>query len=352
MQKNIFIVLLVINGFITSAQNNPIFQGGPGDGLNNSSFAQAGNNIFTGGGGDGWNLFSYSQAGNNIFSGGIGDGWNNSTYIQAGNSIFTGGAGDGWNTTSYLQAGNAIFSGGAGDGWNSTSYLQAGNAIFTGGVGDGWDKIAYLQPGNNIFTGGEGDGWSSTYRPMGPIPVNFLYFNAQKQGETASLLNWKTSQEINSAHFDVERSTDAVNFYFIGRTAAAGNSSVLVDYYFTDYAPANGLNYYRLKQVDKDGRFIYTPSRLVRFDITEAGNVKYFPNPTNGILSIELPEIMQQEVKIVNISNAAGIVLNQFKPGATSNHILQVNLSKYPKGIYFIQVRSASVNSTQRIVLQ
>lgn len=352
MQKYIFIVLLVINGFITSAQNNPIFQGGRGDGVNNNTFAQPGNNIFTGGGGDGWNQVSYSQTGNNIFTGGIGDGWNNSTYIQAGNSIFTGGTGDGWNTTNYLQAGNAIFAGGAGDGWNATSFLQAGNAIFNGGEGDGWNNTSFLQAGNNIFTGGIGDGWSSTYRPVGPIPVNFLYFNAQKQGETASLLNWKTSQEINSAHFDVERSTDAVNFYFIGRTTAAGNSPVPVDYYFTDQAPENGLNYYRLKQVDKDGRFIYTPSRLVRFDITDAGNVKYFPNPTNGILNIELPVIMQQEIKVVNISNAAGIVLNQFKQGAASNQLLHLNLGRYPKGVYFIQVKSASVNSTQRIVLQ
>ncbi len=331
MKKNIFIALFVIHGFITSAQNNPIFQGGSGDGINSIPFAQAGNNIFTGGTGDGWNAVSYLQAANNIFTGGAGDGWHNTTFLQAGNSIFNGGEADGWNATSFSQAGNQIFIGGEADGWNNTSFLQ---------------------PGNDIFTGGEGDGWSSTYRPMGTIPVNFLYFNAQKQGETASLLNWKTSQEINAAFFDVERSTDAVNFSFIGRVAATGNSQVPVEYFYTDNDPATGMNYYRLKQVDLDGRFIYTPARLLRFAITETGNVKYFPNPTNGILQIELPVNMLSEARIITISNAAGMVLNQLKSVPSTNQYLQLDLGRYPKGVYFIHVKAPSVNSTQRIVLQ
>lgn len=331
MKKISIIVLLVINVLITSAQNNAIFQGGSGDGVNRLSFAQSGNDIFTGGAGSGWIKTSFTQAANNIFTGGSGDGWNSTTFIQAANNIFTGGSGDGWNSTSFLQTGNSIFNGGNGDGWNAVSYLQAGN---------------------NIFNGGIGDGWSSTYRPMAPIPVNFLYFNAQKQGQTTSQLNWKTAQENNSHFFDVERSIDAVNFVYIGRVAAAGNSQVPVEYYFTDNHPESGLNYYRLKQVDLDGHFTYTPSRLVRFDEMNAGLVKYFPNPTNGILNIELAASMKNEAKVVNITNAGGVVLNQLRPGINTNQFLQVDLSRYPKGVYFIQVKTESVNSTQRVILQ
>jgi hypothetical protein len=310
MQKIFIIVLLVINGFITSAQNNAIFQGGTGDGVNKTDFVQAGNNIFTGGNGDGWNNISFTQATANIF---------------------TGGSGDGWNFISYSQVGNSIFNGGNGDGWNNTSFLQIGN---------------------NIFTGGIGDGWSSTYIPMGPIPVSFLYFNARKLSENTSQLNWKTAQEINSAYFNIERSTDALNFVFIGRVNAAGNSQVPVTYYFTDSNPENGLNYYRLKQTDLDGRFIYTPTRVVSFNDLNAGLIKYFPNPTNGVLNIELTEAMKKESKVINIVNGAGIVLNQFKLGNSLNTLLQVDLSKYPKGVYFVQVKTASINSTHRIVLQ
>jgi len=61
---------------------------------------------------------------------------------------------------------------------------------------------------------------------------------------------------------------------------------------------------------------------------------------------------MTKEDKVINISNAAGIVLNQFKLGTGTNQLLQVNLGRYPKGVYFVQVRTATVNSTQRVVLQ
>ena len=331
MQKIYIIVLLVINGFITSAQNNAIFQGGSGDGADKSIFTPASNNIFTGGNGDGWNSTSFSQATVNIFTGGTGDGWNKTSYLMTGNNIFAGGDGDGWNSTSFIQVGNGIFNGGDGDGWNATSFLQAGN---------------------NIFTGGIGDGWSSTYIPMGPIPVNFLYFNAQKQGQTTAFLNWKTAQEINSAFFDVERSTDALNYTYIGQVNAAGNSQVPVSYSFTDNHPQSGLNYYRLKQTDRDGRFVYTPARLVRFDELNTASVKYFPNPTNGILNIELTAAMKSESKIINISNAAGIVLNQIRAGISTNPVLQIDLRNYPSGIYFIQVKTVSTNSTERVVLQ
>ncbi len=331
MQKIYIIVLFVINGFITSAQNNAIFQGGSGDGLDKTVFVQAGNNIFTGGAGDGWNYTSFTQPVVNIFNGGSGDGWKNTSFIQTVNNIFTGGNSDGW---------------------NFTSFLQSGNGVFNGGDGDGWDKTSFLQAGNNIFTGGLGDGWSSTYIPMGPIPVNFIYFNAQKQGQTSALLNWKTAQEINSAFFDIERSNDALNFVFIGRVSAAGNSQVPVSYYFTDNYPENGLNYYRLKQTDSDGRFIYTPTRVVSFNDLYAGLVKYFPNPTNGLLNIELTETMNKESKVINIVNAAGIVLNHLRMGSSLNPLLQVDLSRYPKGIYFVQVKTASINSTHRVVLQ
>lgn len=324
-------VLLVINGFITSAQNNPIFQGGSGDGENKVSFAQAGNNIFTGGIGDGWNTSSFAQIAGNIFKGGTGDGWSNASFFQAANNIYKGGDGDGFSYTTYLQAGNAIFKGGTGDGWNNTSYLQAGNSIFKGGTGDGW---------------------SSTYRPVGPLPVTLLYFNAGKLGTATAILKWQTSQESRSSHFEIERSTDAVSFINIGKVAASGNSQVAVDYSFTDQHPVAGLNYYRLKQVDLDSRFIYTPARLVRFDGLNAGVVKYYPNPTNGILNIELTESIRREAKIINITNAAGVVVNQLKSGSLVNSLVQIDFSKYPRGVYFIQLKTTTTNSVQRIVLQ
>ncbi len=316
------------NGF---AQNNPIFGGGNSDGWDRSLFNQGANDIFNGGAADGWHFSSFSQAGANIFAGGEGDGWHRGIFAQTGNTIFNGGEGDGWNFTTYLQAGNAIFNGGEADGWHFTTYLQAGN---------------------DIYNGGQGDGWSSTYRPMGPLPVKYLYFNASKLNETAALLRWETSSEQNSATFDVERSADALMFEKIGSLAAAGNSATAKAYSFTDNQALNGLNYYRLKQVDKDGGFSYSPARVVRFGLGSQSAIKYFPNPTTSTLNVQWTEELVKEAKLINISNAAGVVINQWKQPANGQNSLRVDMSHYPKGIYFIQVRTTNSNSVQRIVLQ
>jgi Secretion system C-terminal sorting domain len=104
--------------------------------------------------------------------------------------------------------------------------------------------------------------------------------------------------------------------------------------------------------LDIDGSFVYTPARLVVFDKLDAVTVKYYPNPTNGILTIELATANSNEIRVVNICNAAGAVINQLKIAANAGSKMQIDLSKYAKGIYFIQVKTATVNSTERIILR
>lgn len=352
--KIIQFILVVLLAISVNAQppNNTIFFGSTGDGFSKNQNASASHAIFVGGTGDGFNRAANISTSNNIFVGGFGDGWNTSTNTSTSNAIFLGGVGDGWNTAANTSVSNTIFIGGIGDGWNVAANSSVSNTIFVGGIGDGWNRTANVSVSNSIFSGGVGDGWASTYRPMGGLPVTFLYFIAQKQGATVALLSWKTAQESNSSHYDVERSNDGVNFYYIGKVNANGNTSAESKYSFTDNAPAKGFNYYRLKQVDRDGRFIYTVARVLNFDILDAGMVKYYPNPTIGILNIELTDEMKAGNKWITISNTAGIVVDQVKLSQNNNSIIRVNLRKYPKGIYFIHVKTTSCSSTQRVVLQ
>ena len=309
------------------------------------------NNIFFGSSGDGFSKLNNSIFVNEIFVGGSGDGFGNASNGIASNDIFKGSIGDGFNFSSNNIISNTIFLGGNGDGWSNAGNAAPSNNIFIGGIGDGWNNALNISASNNIFVGGEGDGWSSVYKPQGPLPVTLLFFTARKQTSTSALIEWKTSQEINSASFDVEKSNDAVRFTKIGNIAAAGNSSLPISYNFTDNNPAKGMNYYRLKQIDVDARFIYSPARLVMFDGLDAATVKYYPNPTNGILFIELSSISVNEATIINITNASGLVVNQYKIASISGNKIQVDLSRYAKGTYFIQLRTPTLNSTQRVVL-
>jgi hypothetical protein len=86
-----------------------------------------------------------------------------------------------------------------------------------------------------------------------PLPVQLLGFSGQKTDEGV-LLKWSTASEINSDYFVVERSTESNSWEQLGRQPGAGNSSSVNIYYLKDREPARGMNYYRLSQVDFDGR--------------------------------------------------------------------------------------------------
>ena len=317
-----------------------------------ATFATAQNNaIFKGGNADGWVSKNSVQANTNIYKGGSVDGWASSNFSQSITNIYKGGNADGWASLNFSQSTTSIFKGGIADGWDSKNFVQSNTSIYRGGIGDGWDSKKFIQSNLGIYKGGIGDGWASSYLPQGPLPVTFLSFNAKKLNETSAVLNWKTSQEQNSSYFQVERSNDALHYFNIGRVAASGNSTTAIDYYFTDTKPAAGINYYRLKQVDIDGKFVYTPTRLVQFDEINSAEVKYYPNPTNSILNIIITEKMRKEEIVINISNASGAVVDQLKINANSNSIISVDLSRFAKAVYFVQVKSNTTNSTQRIIL-
>ncbi|MEO7265613.1 MAG: T9SS type A sorting domain-containing protein [Ferruginibacter sp.] len=317
------------------------------------ALAQPPNNaIFNGSTGDGFTKDKNSSISNSIFAGSTGDGFTKANNVALSNNIFQGGIGDGWANTKNLVSANSIFAGGVGDGWTRSANVSVSNNIFLGSIGDGWSKQFNISAANNIFFGGQGDGWSSIYRPVGPLPVTLLYFNIQKQVNKAVLLSWKTTQEINSSFFEIQRSSDAIFYTTIATVQAAGNSNTPVAYTFTDRQPMNGLNYYRLKQVDLDSRFNYTPSKVVNFDDSNAGIVKYYPNPTKDLVTVELTNDMVKEMGVINISNVSGVVLKQIKLSPGTNTTVSLDLAPYPKGIYFIQVKTSKENSVQRIVLQ
>ena len=115
-----------------------------------------------------------------------------------------------------------------------------------------------------------------------PLPVELSVFTATAQGPATVRLAWATASEKNSAAFEVERSLDSRMFAPIGTVAAAGNSSTPHRYELLDTKlPASTLLYYRLKQVDQDGTFSYSPVRTVALSGAATGLALY-PNPSHG----------------------------------------------------------------------
>jgi len=112
-------------------------------------------------------------------------------------------------------------------------------------------------------------------------------------------LYWSTASEINNDYFEIEKSTDGINFEHIGGVNGNGNSNSIIDYNYIDKNPLNGISYYRLKQVDFDGKFEY--SKIIAVEYEKQFSFNVYPNPINsgGILSLEFANTEQKEVLVV-----------------------------------------------------
>ncbi|MFK7946158.1 MAG: lamin tail domain-containing protein [Saprospiraceae bacterium] len=175
------------------------------------------------------------------------------------------------------------------------------------------------------------------------LPVELLHFNAKPQNQT-TILTWSTASEENNAYFDVQRSTDGINFETIGQVEGAGTTYDVQEYSFIDESPVNGLNYYRLHQVDFDGQFENHKVVSVMMN-GEQNNVQVYPNPTRGELNIVLPTIGENEIQIFDITGKMVHSFNTADEGMTT-----VNVTDLTNGQYIIKIRNANSISTALFV--
>jgi hypothetical protein len=152
----------------------------------------------------------------------------------------------------------------------------------------------------------------------GTLPVTLVNFDVKGEGATA-VLNWSTSTETNSNHFEIQRSQTGKTWSAIGKVVAQGESKTAIIYNFTDEAPLQGYNYYRLKMVDHDQSFAYSAIKGVSIK-TNVDIV--FPNPVEEKLIIRQASILGiDEIAIYNSSGKAVKTSPYLNDGIAVNHL-------------------------------
>jgi hypothetical protein len=177
-----------------------------------------------------------------------------------------------------------------------------------------------------------------------PLPVNLTAFTAVKQGST-SLLNWNTAMEVNNAGFDIERSADGRAFSKIGivySKADKGTSKEKLAYDYIDASPLAGTNYYRLRQVDQDGKSEYSKIEQVTFG--SASGVKVYPNPATSTVNVEASENSK-----IAVYNMIGQRINISAAG--SGRVKVLDVSTLAAGNYTIQVMDNAVSSSHKLTI-
>jgi hypothetical protein len=159
------------------------------------------------------------------------------------------------------------------------------------------------------------------------LPVTLADFKATKEGDIA-MLDWKTSMEENSSYFEVQHSLKGKEWQKVGTVEAEGIPST---YNFSHTNPANGTNLYRLKMVDRDGTFSYSPMRSLQFDVDLTAT--FAPNPVADFLKISTNTdwVNVNSVKLFNMSGNP-----VYSSGAVPDK--EISVRNLPDGVYIVQM--------------
>jgi len=237
------------------------------------------------------------------------------------------------------------------DHWDSPTFGPSGNSqiyyeIIQAGNGD-------ITAQSDIFFGtlsviNDPGGWSSgtsfaPIQPLAVLPVKFKDFNVIRNKDKA-LLNWSVEEESsNTDKYEVLRSTNGVDFTSIATIKAFNNGGSSNIYNFTQEnlsaLRTKGVIYFRIKQIDKDGKFVYTDIKNIRLN-TKGILVGVYPNPIkqNTTLSFDLVENSRVNY---SITDAAGKMIEAYQvQGFKGSNIKTLNLGKYAAGAYTLKVQA------------
>jgi hypothetical protein len=206
--------------------------------------------------------------------------------------------------------------------------------LASGGAGTTPNGINYAtMAGVTSFSGGTG-GVILLADPL--LNTAWLYFDGETNNKT-NFLRWATESEQNSAHFNIQRSKDGVNFTTIGTVGAQGNSTTTQHYTFNDETPFTGDNYYRLELVGTDAKIAY--SNTIRLVIADDGRgYSFYPNPTQNIVNYqyEATEKAPLEIEVIDVYGRT-LLKKQVTTQVGLNRI-PVNLTEFAAGAYMIRV--------------
>jgi glucose/arabinose dehydrogenase len=170
------------------------------------------------------------------------------------------------------------------------------------------------------------------------LPLNLLSFKGSLQNNN-TVLDWQTTNEINTSEFVIERGIDGKNFQQIGITAAKGSTNKN-SYTFTDYGvtrQSSLILYYRLKMVDKDGHFIYSDVVIITLPAV-TGKITVFPNPTHNEFNVSISSTTDSKIQWSMTDNAGRVVMQNSVDVKKGVNSITISTEKLSTGFYFLSV--------------
>ena len=194
--------------------------------------------------------------------------------------------------------------------------------------------------------------YTTAYGSIGAttLPVTLTAFTATKLTENKVQLNWSTASEINNKKFEIQRTeNEKLEWQNIGSVEGNGTTNSLQNYQLNDdiSTSLNRANtvYYRLKQIDFDGRFEYSKVVSVNLNSVEQ-TVSIYPNPNNGSFTVNFNALVGE--KEIDVYTIQGKLIYQFSTSNSEMEIGRIN----SKGIYFLRIQTANGIQNSKIIIQ
>lgn len=182
----------------------------------------------------------------------------------------------------------------------------------------------------------------------GSLPLRWVSFNAQKVNDGSALLKWSVANKVNNNHFEIERSSDALHFTELSSISAGKNSPLVQTYSYTDIQLPSGTIYYRIKQVDNDGKYSYTNIAKIDFD-AHAISWRVAPNPASDHATI-LFNANATNVNVYLNDGSGKVIYRNILPSINTGSQLTIPFSNLSKGVYVLRVETGNEIRTEKII--
>jgi hypothetical protein len=182
------------------------------------------------------------------------------------------------------------------------------------------------------------------------LPVSLTEFKATKNGNS-TLLNWRTESESNNKGFALERSENGIDWTQIQFVNGNGTTSTAKNYFATDNNPINGLNYYRLVQIDYDGKQTNSAPLSVKFSFAQQIALSFYPNPAKNNLTVFLDKLENNDATLELISVEGKKIKTIKLNKQDANNSISIDLKGFDKGIYLLSLKDGANSKTSKLLI-
>jgi hypothetical protein len=182
------------------------------------------------------------------------------------------------------------------------------------------------------------------------LPVSLISFNATASNNQANL-SWETASESNNNRFEVSRSSDNITYVTVATITGKGTTNQKSSYTATDVNPSNGVNYYKLIQIDNDGTTKELAIKSLNFSLNNVQELTVYPNPASGSLNVQIANNKSASSAILTLININGqVVLSKAVQLNQGINTLTLDISNnIVPGQYVLTATGASINKSLKV---